>query len=337
MSENTGSPSRPAGASAQPCPFRIVYIRWQTTEAYCGDNVELKVVVTGGPPDCPATIRIRRASAAGVLSDIQTINTRLTGGNIRETWVAKAPSADWRNDRIKFVASIPSLSLTGQSSNEFTFRQRPASDTWDRIDRNHPCNNGFAPVVELHDARLQASRVHYSLKIKLTGIGLTAARQQNAKRLIENTWNGRFRNRKFHRTGCQRGHSCNCQYDCCKVDFRLDFNFVTSYEHLSIEIRRPPDPTHPPPSCLGRTGGYWYEPILDETSVYAHEIGHMLGQYDEYTTGGTDPSGVQPAPPTTLNLMSTGSNTVLLNRHYRHVLTYLNSKTSGDRYEIIPP
>ncbi len=337
MSTDGGSSSRPTGSSAQPCPYRIISARWLTTAAYCGDNARLKVVVTGSPPDSPATIQIRRASAAGVLSDIHTINTRLTNGRIDVTWVAKAPSADWRNDRIKFVVSIPSLSLTGQASNTFSFRQRPASDTWDRIDRDHPCNGNFNPVVELHDARLQTNRVHYSLKIKLTGVGLTPARQQNAKRLIENTWNRGFRNRKFHRTGCQRRHTCDCQYDCCKVDFRLDFNFVTSYEHLSIEMRRSADPTNPGRSCLGRRNGFWYEPPMDESSVYAHEIGHMLGQFDEYSTGGTDPSGVQPATATTLNLMSTGQNTVLLKRHYRRVLAYLNTKTSGDRYETIPP
>jgi hypothetical protein len=35
--------------------------------------------------------------------------------------------------------------------------------------------------------------------------------------------------------------------------------------------------------------------------------------------------------------MSTGQNTTLLNRHYRHVLRYLNDNADSDRYKIIPP
>jgi hypothetical protein len=340
MSNDRGSSSRAAGSAVQPCRHRIISARWLTRSAYCGDEARFKVVVTGHPPECDARIQIQRISAAGAVSRINSINLPLINGRIEDTWWAKAPSADWRNDRIKFTVSIPSLGLTRESRNTFSFRQRPASDSWNRIDRDHPCNNNFAPVIELHDARLEASRVHYSLKIKLTGAAMAPDRQRNAKLSIQNIWNHMGR-RKFHRTGCQRGPECDCRYDCCKVGFRLDFNFVPSDEHLSIEIRRPPDPTNPPASCLGRRGGYWYEPPLDEETVYAHEIGHMLGQFDEYASGGTDPSGVQPAhpippPSPTPNLMDTGGETELFNRHYRRVLEYLNTKTSGDEYEIIP-
>ncbi len=90
---------------------------------------------------------------------------------------------------------------------------------------------------------------------------------------------------------------------------------------------------------MGRTGARWYEPPLDEGSVYAHEVGHALGQYDEYAGGGTDPSGTQPAPPPAgqANLMSHGLNTTLLNRHYRRVVQFINDNAGGDNYAVIPP
>src|SRR5207248_11460897 len=64
--------------------------------------------------------------------------------------------------------------------------------------------------------------------------------------------------------------------------------------------------------------------------TYAHETGHVLGQHDEYSTGATDPTGVQPANAPTPNLMSTTGNTTVLTRHYRHALQFLNDNAGGD-------
>lgn len=71
--------------------------------------------------------------------------------------------------------------------------------------------------------------------------------------------------------------------------------------------------------------------------MYAHEIGHVLGQFDEYSVGAHDPTGTQPQVSPVANLMATRLNTTLLNRHFRWVLAFLNSKTAGDQYVIIPP
>ena len=86
-------------------------------------------------------------------------------------------------------------------------------------------------------------------------------------------------------------------------------------------------------------GGEWGDPTMSPTTTYPHETGHVLGQADEYSTGATDPTGVQPAqaPAGELNLMSTPGNQRLLNRHYRWALRFLNNNAAGDPYEIIPP
>jgi hypothetical protein len=349
MCGSGGSSTTSGGGSGAPratvqCPPRTpdpdaryrVECRWLDTEKYCGDDARLEVTCTPTPPDGSVTVEILHPTDSGVLD---TLSGNMSGGRMQGSWTAKAHAANWRDAQIPFRGTVTSVGVMNTSSNRFRFRRRPTTD-WILVDHDHRCNGGFAPVVELHDARLEQSRVHYSMKLKLTGIGLTAARQTNAKRLVEDTWNNGFASRKFHRVNCRRGSACDCTFDCCKLGFYLDLNFVTSGQHISVEIvAAPAPPAATPASCMGRTGARWYEPPLDEPSVYAHEVGHALGQYDEYAGGGTDPSGTQPAPPPAgqANLMSHGLNTTLLNRHYRRVVQFINDNAGGDNYAVIPP
>jgi hypothetical protein len=333
-----GSPTPPntsPPSATQQCPLQNCcgQTRWIDTQAYCGDNARLEGTITGSsPPSGPVTVEILHPTNGSV---VDTVTAQMNGGHFTATWVCKAQSANWRTDRHRFRFTAAGLTCT--SSNEFTFRQRPTTN-WILKDVDHPTNNGFAPVVELHDARLEANRVHYSLKLRTHGSPFDATKQANAKSRIETVWNDGFNNKKFHRTRCGRGRACNCAFDCCKAGFRLDVNFVASGEHVAVNVvASPPPPAERHRSGMGRNNSHWGDPPRNETSTYAHEVGHVLGQFDEYSTGGTDPSGVQPANAPDANLMSTTGNTTLLNRHYRRVLAFLNANASGDPYEIIPP
>lgn len=318
------------GCNVGPCKCGATI--WAQTQAYCGDNVRLQATLTGNCPDGPASVEV--LDNAG--SVIATINSTLTGGSVNAAWIAKAPNAGWRNEKIRFRVTAAGVTCT--SSNVFTFRQRPTT-AWEKIDHDYPCTPAtFLPVAELHDAELEADKVHYSLKLKTHGATFTAARQTNAKTLAENIWNNGFSNKQFHRSACLRGNNCDCAFDCCKAGYHLDVNFVASGEHADIEmVAAPAPPAATPASGTSRSGSSWYEPPLDEASMYGHEIGHLLGQFDEYAGGANDPSGTQPANSPTPNLMATRLDTTLLNRHYRRALAFLNSKTGGDAYVIIPP
>jgi len=202
---------------------------------------------------------------------------------------------------------------------------------------NRGSASGFAAVWEFVDQQLDAGQVVYTLKIRLTAatggaIPWNAARQTAEKTKIQTIWNDGFNNKKFHRTGCARGRACDCKFDCCKAGFHFDLNFVTSGEHFIAKIIL----------SFGRcgtslSGSDWNDPTANPTTQYAHEVGHMLGNFDEYSGGANDPSGVQPAVAPTDTLMKTGGSKILLNRHFRWVLAYLNANSDGDTYEIIPP
>jgi len=325
------------GSSTTPCPGTTITARWVDVQAYCGDRVRLEATVTPAPPDARASIEVFHV-AGGTTSTLETMDAPMTGGRISATWVAKAPTAAWRTDRIEFRVTAPGAPSPGTSTNQFTFRQRPTAP-WTLIDVTHASGNGFGPSHEKHDARLEVHRVNYKIKIHLTGDPFDATKQTNARSRIEGAWNGGFSNKKFHRTGCQRGATCDCRFDCCKADWHLDIEFVASGQHFDVQVHATAPGTPPHRSSMNGTGGEWGDPPLSPATTYAHETGHVLGQADEYSTGATDPTGVQPAPPPAgeENLMSTPGNTRLLIRHYRWALKYLNDHAAGDPYETIQP
>lgn len=309
--------------------------QWLDTQVFCGDSAKLQITVTPTPPNGNVTVEVVHPSTGAT---IDTLTGTLTGGTVQLTWIAKAQTANWRTDKISFRATALSVAAKGISSNQLTFRHRPTT-SWTLINVSHASGNGFAPVVEKHDAQLEADQVHYRLKLRSFGDPFDATKQAAAKSVIENVWNNGFASKKFHRKSCKRGQSCDCAFDCCKAKFHLDVNFVASGEHVPVQIfaTAPGSPRHR--SRMGGTGGEWGDPPINASSTYAHETGHVLGQYDEYPSGAIDPGSppAQPSNATTPNLLSTSGNTTLLNRHYRWVLAFLNKQSDGDPYEIVPP
>jgi hypothetical protein len=323
-----GAPCDGTVASCPLGPCQCGSATWLDTQALCGDTVRLQATLTGNCPDGPATIQILHPSNGSVVA---SINATLTGGRVTASWIAKAQTAQWRTDRIRFRVNAAGVTCT--SSNEFTFKKRPVA-AFTRRNTNRGTPVGFQAICEKVDAALEANRVHYNLKLRHSSGTFTAAQKAAAKTLIENTWNNGFSGKTFHRTACGRGRACDCAFDCCKCGYRLDVNWVASGEHYPTKVHAAATDTHSYTSCSEMD---WADPPIDATTSYPHEVGHALGQFDEYTGGGLDPSGVQPTNPAADNLMKTAGDSTLFTRHYRWALEFLNAKSGGDGYETVPP
>lgn len=275
-----GNGDAPCDDPTQPCPLeeRHIAARWLDEEKYCGDEARLEVTVTPAPPDGPATVEILHPQTGAT---VDTLNGTLTSGRMETKWVAKAQTANWRTDRISFRASAAGLTAT--SSNQFRFRHRPTTN-WATLDVEHAKSDASLGVVyEYHDARLEADRVHYNIKIRTHGDAFGASKQTSVVNRIETVWNDGFSGKTFHRTGCQRGRTCDCPYDCCKASFRLDAEFVSNGEHLYVRIvHTAPGATRQGSSTQAAGGrpitGTWGDPPRNADSTYAHELGHILGQ-----------------------------------------------------------
>lgn len=346
--------------------YRLVNARWLTTPVRCGDEVGLRAVVLGYPSDTPATIEVFAVDSGAIL---HTIYTNVTGGVIQTRYRVYASSVNWRTDRIKFRVLVPSLSVRGESENELTFRNRPTTN-WELI--NEELRGLNSNPHRIYDQRLEAGRVHISVKLRLTGMTVTSTERLSIKRSIESVWNNGFNPRyKFRRANCQRG--ANCPGDSCNLDFRLDVNFMETQPHISIEMRdgtmldRTSQLNAGRRENTSRTGSdlhwsnravcsvtnirnraedqctatIWYYPPA-AASIFPHEIGHILGCFDEYFGGGNDPQGYQPypttanqiIPPANQTLMSTHGVTTMLPRFYRYFLWFLNQHSGGDSYVI---
>lgn len=325
----------PEGSANPRLDIRLaaVTIDWVDLTARCGDAVRIGADFSGDGPPGAAVIEILNAADNSI---VDTIPARFSGNHLDASWDCRSVSASWRTDRYLARLRLTDRGATATSPRTFQLTDRPTTGFVLRnINRGTPA--GFAALCEKVDASLEASRVHYSLKLRLTGAAFSAAKQADAKSRIETIWNNGFTGKAFHRQRCRRGAACNCRFDCCKVGYRLDANFVARGEHYTVNIIISPDPANPEHSTTSCRGSEWADPPIAVTTSYAHEVGHMLGQFDEYPTGATDPSGVQPANAPVDNLMKTAGSTTLFNRHYRWVLEFLNANTGGDPYETIPP
>lgn len=320
--------------------------QWTVTEAYCGDEANLVCTITGNPPDGPAIIEILHPENGSV---IETINAEMTGGRVESTWVTKAQTENWRTDEIPF--RVKAAGLTCNSSNVFTFRDRPTSN-WTRKDFMRSCPRREGVAVQRHrtvyELNLEADKVKQRLKLKSfpTG-GITDETKTAFETMVttqsQATWNNGSNDKTFHRRNCQRGDECDCAFDCCKVGYELEINFVDADQHRRVYIVPQPDPPTAQISswCRWDDSRWAYPPKA--VTTYSHEVGHMLGQYDEYVTRCNDPSAAgtlcrqpAPAPAGQHNLMSHSGNSTLLSRHYRRILSFINSKSGNDTYDILP-
>ena len=331
------------GGTASSCPPACGDARWIDTQAYCGDNARLRCTITENPADGPATVEILHPSNESVVA---TVNAQMTGGTIETTWVTKAQSANWRTDRIRF--RVRAAGLTCESSNALSFRDRPTVD-WARQDYMRSCPGGATQHRTVYDLKLDAERVQQRLKLKTRpGDGIDRAAKTRFEEMVvsrsQTTWNNGFRDKTFHRQNCQRGEDCDCAYDCCKVGYRLIVQFFDEGQHRHVNVVPQPDPPAARLSswCRWDDSRWAYPPKA--VTTYQHEVGHMIGQYDEYVTRCNDPSGNdvpcrQPAPPPAdeRNLMSHSGNQTLLSRHYRRALTFLNENSGEDPYDVVPP
>jgi hypothetical protein len=71
-------------------------------------------------------------------------------------------------------------------------------------------------------------------------------------------------------------------------DFFFDVNFVSSSPHHTVNVLNGVGHTSMTNWYLDNSGIGWTDEWIDE--IAAHEVGHMLGLYDEFATGALDPN-----------------------------------------------
>jgi hypothetical protein len=137
-------------------------------------------------------------------------------------------------------------------------------------------------------------QIHCKMKINVrSGVRLSGTKLKRAKKRwkheIETSWDRKW---KEHRIACQRGDKCSCPGGCCIFPIRVKCSFVSSGEHINVNLW-PGAPTGRPRGSNPQwwDQGNWYERLSGREGngvvVHAHEFGHSIGMEDEYIGGST--------------------------------------------------
>ena len=167
-----------------------------------------------------------------------------------------------------------------------------------------------------YDIEFAGQELHIYTSIYLSGIGGVTQAQIDAlepfwESGIEDRWNDKYAIR----------HDSEFEYDII-----YDVTFVDTWQagvdHYSVDVRPGPE----------RSNMLLWD-SEDTTGVAAHEYGHMVGNYDEYSGGATDP--ISPIIDTTGIMGSTSPAALTYARHYEPVVEWLEGKYPLALLEVV--
>ena len=174
------------------------------------------------------------------------------------------------------------------------------------------------PVI--YDIEFASQELHIYTSINLDAVQGVTQQQVDAlepiwENGIEGGWNDRYG--ILHE---------NTYY----YDIIYDVSFVDTYQfgvdHYQVRVRPGISQGNP------RTTMTLWD-TADTGRVAAHEYGHMIGDYDEYSGGATDPSNAIIDPSSLMG--STGPAAVPYDRHYEPAMEWLELKYPGDTFEVV--
>lgn len=330
MLQNSGSPpNTPPAAEVQP-PAPVIdvetpapeppslEVEWDETDAFCGDEVEFRVRTSNFPSGTTITVAARRASGSRPL--LALFEGSPSGATARGRWVTRTGRQPENPTPVSLAAfalglsdnsavnldievpdparqagrklnrTVPKVIRQLQPDGSYTFVQDPSGGVW---------GWDYGHELEIVDGVFKVT-----CKIKLVGrrgVLITSKRKNAWKREIEAIWNEKWRE---HRVACVRGEDCDCPGGCCVFPVRIVCEFVSSGEYAEVEVWRGS------PCDYGNHEKWWNSRTWflercghegNGAAVRAHEFGHTMGLYDEYSTGAvyvpTDATGAVTGQP----------------------------------------
>lgn len=182
------------------------------------------------------------------------------------------------------------------------------------VSEDYECNNDMVGH-KAFDIEFTGTTLKVTLRILLLGEDPGEELRENWRTWIRECWGGW---RRLKPDDCV----CPGSQDCCKFPIEFDVQWVECEQHHTVTV-------HP-----GTPGG---DEAMSETQWWTglgarfvqHEVGHMLGLYDEYPEGATDPNSEQ-FRNVPCSLMHNGSScTTRYPRHYESPYAgWLRSKTN---------
>lgn len=279
--------------------------RFAATEVKCGDLVGLEADVVNIPDGTHTTFGLRRFPDRG---NIATESGNLAASQVRGVhWLSKKPSDQWPEWEVDF--DVSAAGVTGRSENRLKFHRYaavarasilgrmqspPAPATarfgWDKKTFIEFSNGELILTVKVHllnrtqrrpERGSKESYGDYLRRCQAVPIGsaVPAARKLTMKETIEKVY---CDEQQLHRDGCGRSDGCDCDIrnNCCKFKVKVVVEFVETSGPVIHEVDLWPG--------TGRaSSNSWYRIESRPGKSWAHEVGHLMGFYDEYSSGAT--------------------------------------------------
>ncbi|TVQ87028.1 MAG: hypothetical protein EA400_11810, partial [Chromatiaceae bacterium] len=251
--------------------------RFTETSIKCGDpgHVEADgVQIAEGATTDFAITRVRDGSA------LTSVNAPMTGQQVRGLdWNPRRPG-DWqRGDRFQLQISADGEQAEG--SNQFGFHEYPdlGPET-----KTIVCSSGDYGWTGKFDIAYRNDEIIVTVKIKLlnrqgekpanagdplpaVGDPVSDADKASMKADIEGKLSRKIR---LFRTDCRFGAACSCPKPILIV-----VQFVEASAHHEVNLFQ----------GAGRANASNWTRVKTRANSWAHETGHLLGWYDEYSTG----------------------------------------------------
>lgn len=248
----------------------------------CGDDILLQAQATNIPDGTSITFRLQSLADN---KSIRTSSAALAGSRAERAWRVQKPTNDWPDPEIDMVAS--GGGATAASSNQVTIHRYPdvASET-----KTIACASGIYGWTGKFDIEFTDFETRITIKIKLVnrlgakpapggampaaGPAVSAADKSSMKQDIESKLTEKW---MLHRDGCQRGKGCSCPRGrgCCKFKVKITVEFLENGQHHTVNLFQ----------GSGRANATNWTRVKTRANSWAHETGHLLAWYDEYSTG----------------------------------------------------
>ena len=338
------SATRPVAQPMEPCPLTLRRLtgRFVPPRAKCGDGINLQADGVLIPDDTPTNFAIvDHQNGTGV----DAVSRMMRGGRVRDAaWVTKKEDDTWDEPHLSF--NVSAAGLLARSSNQFTFHRYP--------------NFARAPVTSAMSGTSRTSRQRFdwtskydieftdrvviiSTKIKLVnrqgrqparardplpaaGPAVDDALKRQMKAGIEGYLSEKW---VLHRHDCLRHATCDCPRTrkCCKFRVVIRVDFVESGEYHTVNLFQGRNRTVDTESW-GRVP--WHR------MNYAHEVGHLLGFYDEYPEGANGPAPWRSSRRGALMYYSTAQSTAVPEHYYHGFRSQFQSR-AGETWDLVSP
>jgi hypothetical protein len=287
--------STACGSEVAGCPqHKSISGSFKEPAVKCGDKAHVLangVQIAEGANTSFAISRVRDHSA------LKTVSAPMNGQVVRDLqWSPQRP-ADWRKgDEFEFDVSADGE--TAKSSNKFKFTEYPNAGP---ETKTFNCTSGSFAWTGKFDIAFADDVITVTVKIKLVnrlgakpaagaalpavGDAVTDADKNSMKADIEGKLSEKV---KLYRKNCQFGAACSCP-----KPIKIVVQFVESGEHHSVNLFQ----------GEGRANATNWTRVKTRPNSWAHETGHLLAWYDEYTGGavGTTPRWKANEPANVMN------------------------------------